>query len=155
MFEFLRRNNTVELYSPVIGESMKLENVSDPVFAEKMLGDGLAFTFEGDTIYSPCSGEIIMIAATKHAIGIASKDTEVLIHVGLETVELNGKGFELLIANHAKVKKGQPLLKINRNLMNVNHIDLTTMMIVTSKNKTLIINEPSKVDLKTKVIMTS
>lgn len=155
MFGFLRRNNTVELYSPVIGESMKLENVSDPVFAEKMLGDGLAFTFEGDTIYSPCSGEIIMIATTKHAIGIASKDTEVLIHVGLETVELNGKGFEILIANHTKVKKGQPLLKIDRNLMNVNHIDLTTMMIVTSKNKTLIINEPSKVDLKTKVIMTA
>ena len=96
-----------------------------------------------------------MIAATKHAIGIAAKDTEVLIHVGLETVELNGEGFEVLISNHAKVKKGQPLLRVDRCLMNANKIDLTTMMIVTSKNKTLIINEPSQVNLKTKVIMTS
>lgn len=155
MFEFLIRNNTVELFSPVIGESIKLENVPDPVFAEKMLGDGLAFIFEGDTIYSPCNGEIIMIASTKHAIGIASKETEILIHVGLETVELNGNGFELLISNHSKVKRGQPILKINRNLMDVNHIDLTTMMIITTKNKEFIINEPSKVDLKTKVIITS
>lgn len=86
---------------------------------------------------------------------IAAKDTEVLIHVGLETVELNGKGFEVLISNHAKVKKGQPLLRVDRCLMNANKIDLTTIMIVTSKNKTLIINEPSQVNLKTKVIMTS
>lgn len=155
MFEFLRKNNAVELYSPVVGKSLKLENVSDPVFSEKMLGDGLAFTFDGDTIYSPCNGEIVMIAATKHAIGILSKETEVLIHVGLETVELNGKGFELFITNHTKVKRGQPLMKINRRLMKDNNIDLTTMMIVTSKNISLINNEQGPVNLKTKVIMTS
>lgn len=155
MFKFLRKNNKVELYSPVIGKSMELAYVSDPVFAEKMLGDGIAFTFEGDMIYSPCSGEVIMIAATKHAIGIVSKGTEILIHIGLETVKLNGNGLNLLVSNHSKVKRGQPLLKIDRDLMNTYKIDLTTMMIVTSKDKTIIISEPSEVDLKTKVIMTS
>ena len=86
------------LYAPVTGSCIPLTEVKDEVFANKMMGDGVAFTFDGDTVVSPCDGTIVMIAATKHAIGIQGDDgVEVLIHVGLDTVSLNGEGFKASI----------------------------------------------------------
>lgn len=152
MLNFLKKSNCSKIYSPVIGNSILLEDVNDPVFSEKMMGDGIAFQFEGDTIYSPCDGKIIMVAFTKHAIGIDMNGVEILIHVGLETVNLGGKGLKSLVKVNNKVKRGQPLIKIDRSIMKENEVDMTTMMIVTSQNSKISISNSGIVDLDSEVI---
>lgn len=123
------------LYAPVSGEMIKLENVPDKTFSNKVLGDGVAFKVKGDKVYSPCNGKIILIADTKHALVIENENgVEVMIHIGLDTVELNGKGFELAVKTGEKVKKGQLLVEINKEIMEQNNIDLTTMLILINTN---------------------
>jgi len=88
-----------------------LEEVPDPVFAQKMMGDGIAIEPTEGTVVSPVNGEIVQFFPTKHAIGIKSETgVEVLIHVGLETVGMKGEGFEGLVEVGDKVKVGTPLL---------------------------------------------
>lgn len=134
MFNFFRKEvKNVIVNSPVNGEVFHIENVEDSMFANKLLGNGVAFKLNEDTVYAPCAGEVIMIATTKHALGIRTENgAELLIHVGLNTVNLNGRGFELYVESNQKIKKGMPLIKIDRELMLENNIDLTTPMIITN-----------------------
>ncbi len=133
MFGFLAKNKSDDLYSPVNGKSIPIEQVPDKLFANKLLGDGVAFVFEGDTIYAPCDGEIIMVASTRHAFGMKTKNgTEILVHVGVETVNLNGEGFNTLVKPGAKVKAHQPIMRIDRPFMQKMKMDLTTPMIITN-----------------------
>ena len=128
----------IRLFSPVNGESISISEVKDEVFANRLIGDGIAFKLYEDMIYSPCTGEITAIASTKHAIGIRGKNgIEILLHVGMDTVDLEGEGFELLVCQNEKVCQGQPLLKINKKLMDEKGIDLTTPLIVLGKDYTL------------------
>ena len=121
------------LIAPVNGQCIALKDVPDPIFSDKIMGDGVAFVYPGDTVYSPCDGFVKLVASTKHAIGLMSDDgIEVLIHVGMDTVNLEGKGFETLVKVKQKVKAGTPLLKINRQFMNEHHIDLMTPMVITN-----------------------
>lgn len=134
MFNFMKKKKKdVSLNAICAGKVIPLNEVPDKVFANKLLGDGIGFTFEGDTLFSPCEGEITMVAQTKHAIGMtAVNGAELLIHCGLDTVNLNGKGLTVLVAQGEKVKSGQPLLKIDREFMNDKKICLTTPMILTN-----------------------
>ncbi len=114
-------------------EIIFLKDVPDQVFAGGMMGEGIAFTPETDTVTAPCDGTIIMIAETLHAIGIqAENGAELLIHVGMDTVNLNGNGFTKLAEANQKVKQGDPILKIDLNFMKEHNINLTTPMIVTN-----------------------
>lgn len=134
--EIIEKKNSTMLYAPVDGRSISLTEVNDEVFANKMMGDGIAFILQGDTIVSPCDGMIIMTAATKHAIGIQADDgVELLIHVGLDTVGLNGEGFTLLKNSGDQVKKGEPVLQIDRAFMDRKGMDLTTPMVVTNTDR--------------------
>ncbi len=146
--------NVDKIYSPVHGETIPLENVKDEVFSKKLLGDGVAFVFEEDTVYSPCDGKINMIATTKHAFGIQTANgTEILLHVGLDTVNLNGKGMELLVKKNDKIKKNQPVLKVDREFMDKNHVDMTIILLITNqKNVELIFHDEKQVDLKSVVL---
>lgn len=149
MFNFMKREIDKNIYAPVVGESIPLIEVPDKVFSTKMLGDGLAFAFEGDTVYSPCDGEIIFIAKTKHAIGIkADNGLELLIHVGLDTVSLNGKGIDVLIKENTKIRAGMPLIKLDREFMEENSINLIMPLIITSPTKEVSIEKIRKVNLK-------
>lgn len=133
---FKKKAVDMQIYSPVNGVCISLDDVSDPVFSSRMMGDGVAFKFEGDTLYSPCDGTVMLVAKSKHAIGIKAKNgAEILIHVGLETVNLNGEGFEVLIEPNAKIKTGEPLLKCDLAFMKSKHIDLITPMILTNGNE--------------------
>lgn len=90
------------------GEFHPLETVNDPVFAQKMMGDGVALLPKDKQIYSPVSGRITMISEQKHGIGIQLKDgTDVLIHMGIDTVELNGAPFDLTINVDEWVEQGE------------------------------------------------
>ena len=135
MFRLFKKQEPVVLTAPVDGEMISLEEVPDKVFAAKIMGDGVAFRFDGDTIYSPCDAKVIMIADTVHAIGLKCRNgAEVLIHIGLDTVELNGKGFEKLVDEGEQVSKGIPLIKIDRSIMQAAAIDLTTPMVITDSS---------------------
>lgn len=133
MFGFLKKITESKIYAPVKGVCLPLSEVNDRVFSSKMMGEGVAFRFDGDEIFAPCSGEVIMIASTKHALGIrAENGTEVLLHIGLETVNLQGQGFEVLVQAHDKVKAHQPIVRINRKLMDDQKIDLILPMVITN-----------------------
>lgn len=98
--------------SPIKGEIVPITEVPDQVFAGKMMGDGFAMKPEEGLIVSPVNGTILNAFPTKHALGIKSEGgREILIHVGLDTVNLHGEGFEMLIKEGDVVKAGQPLLK--------------------------------------------
>ena len=153
MFNLFKKVVECEVYSPVIGKMIPLDDVPDPVFSEKMMGEGCAFGFEGDTVYAPCNGEIILIANTYHAFGIkAENGAEILIHIGLYTVNLNGKGFEVLVKEHTKVKAHDPLVRIDREFMKENKIDLTMPMVITSSDYEIELDEYGEKELSNRVL---
>ncbi|WP_370016508.1 PTS glucose transporter subunit IIA [Peribacillus sp. B2I2] len=122
-----------EIYSPLAGEVISLAEVPDPVFAQKMLGDGLAIIPMEGNLVSPIDGEIIQIFPTKHAIGIKSeKGLEILIHVGLETVELKGEGFEVLVEEGQFVKKGDAILNFDIEFLENKNKEIVTPIIITN-----------------------
>ncbi len=94
MFKFLKKNKEIELISPMTGDIIPLEEVPDPVFSEKMMGDGIAIEPSEGKVLSPIDGKIATIFPTNHAIGLVNKEgLEILIHIGIDTVELKGEGF--------------------------------------------------------------
>lgn len=117
------------------GTLMDITKVNDETFASKMMGDGVAFKLEEDTIYSPCNGTILAAFDTGHAFGIRRNDgVEFLIHIGIDTVNEHGKGFTVYKKQGEVVKSGEPLVKVNRKALETKGYDLTTMLIVTETN---------------------
>lgn len=99
---------------PLAGTLLTLENVPDEVFAKKMMGDGFAVDPSDGKVYAPVSGVIKAAFPTKHAIGIEVKDgTEILIHIGMDTVELNGEGFTSHISEGMKIKQGDLMMEVD------------------------------------------
>lgn len=107
--------------SPVKGIAADLSKVPDEAFAGRLMGDGAAVTPTDPVVCAPEDGEVIFVFDTKHAIGFAMDNgISVLIHMGVDTVKLEGKGFEVLTEQGAKVKKGDPLLKLDLDYLNAN-----------------------------------
>lgn len=135
MFNLIKKKNE-KLYSIANGEVISITRVNDKIFAEKLLGDGVAFLLSDGKIYSPCEAEVVMIANTKHAIGLKTKNgSELLIHIGLDTVNLKGEGFSVFVKTGDKVKQGTKLVEVNLEFMNSKKIDLTTPIILTNGNE--------------------
>ena len=133
MFWTKKRKKTVELFAPVTGEMVALKDVPDQVFAQKMMGDGIAFEPEANVVCAPCNGTITMLANTLHAVGItADNGAEILIHIGLDTVNLGGEGFKALVSAGDKVKTGTPLIEIDWAFMKGKNMVLTTPMVITN-----------------------
>lgn len=131
MFNFF--NKSLNLIAPVSGKTIDLSSVPDPVFAQKMVGDGIAIDTTGSTIVAPADGVISLIMDTKHAFGMTlDNGVEILVHVGLDTVTLKGEGFEQLINQGTKVTAGTPILKINRDLIQSKGISLITPVLITN-----------------------
>ncbi|UJL47003.1 PTS system trehalose-specific EIIBC component [Virgibacillus sp. NKC19-16] len=99
------------IYAPLSGRVVELENVPDPTFSQKMMGDGLAIEPSDGKVVAPFDGEIVQVFPTKHAVGLQGESgVEVLIHIGLETVALDGEGFEAHVKQGDQVKTGDPLI---------------------------------------------
>lgn len=123
--------NTV--YSPLKGKAIMLSEVNDVTFAGEVLGKGMAVIPEEGEVYAPFDGTVETIFETKHAIGLTSKDgVEVLIHIGLNTVELGGKFYELHVEAGQEVKAGQPLVSFRMEEIKKAGYDITTPIIVTN-----------------------
>ncbi len=127
---FVGQSKAVSFMSPMTGSIIPLSNVNDSVFAQETLGGGFAIIPTDNKVYSPFDGEIISLYPTKHAIGLKDKNNnEVLIHIGIDTVLLQGEGFVLHVAQGDQVKSGQLLLEFDEALMKSKNIDLTTPII--------------------------
>lgn len=137
---FKKKNITQieEIFAPLYGDIIPLSKVPDPVFSKKMMGDGIAIIPKSGKVVSPVNGQVIQVFPTKHAIGIRSeRGLELLIHIGLETVELNGEGFEVLVNTDESIKVGDPLVKVNLEYLKSKNKDIVTPIIITNMEKVL------------------
>lgn len=112
---------TVMIASPITGIAAPLSDTPDEVFSNKMLGDGAAVTPVDNIVRAPEDGEVAFVFDTKHAIGFMTESgISLLIHVGIDTVKLDGKGFEVFVENGQKVKKGEPMMKLDLDYLKAN-----------------------------------
>lgn len=121
------------ILAPLSGRVTELSEVPDPTFSQKMMGDGLAIVPTEGEVVSPVDGEIVQFFHTKHAIGIRSlSGAEILIHVGLETVSMNGEGFEGHVREGDKVKAGDKLITFDIDLIKEKAADIITPIVITN-----------------------
>ncbi|MDB2157033.1 beta-glucoside-specific PTS transporter subunit IIABC [Clostridium butyricum] len=132
--EILNKSNYENILAPVKGKIVSLENVADETFSSGIMGAGIAIIPSEGKVYSPGDGIISACFHTGHAIGITINDIELLIHVGIDTVSLEGKYFKLMISQGQTVKKGDLLLEFDIDKIHEAGYDLTTMIIVTNSN---------------------
>lgn len=116
MFGFGKKKD--ELLAPFAGQVVAIDQVPDPVFAQKMLGDGFAIIPDEQAasieVVAPVAGKLVQVFGTKHAFAIvASSGLELLVHIGLDTVELAGAGFEVLAEVGSEVAAGQPIIRVD------------------------------------------
>jgi len=121
------------LTSPSAGEITELKSVPDQYFSKKNLGDGFAVNLSDSIIKAPCDGEIIQVFKAGHAFGLkAESGLELLIHIGIDTVKLDGKGFKKMINSGDKVKKGQHLVEVDLNLLKKEGFSAATPVVITN-----------------------
>jgi glucose-specific phosphotransferase system IIA component len=116
LFDFLKKdgNKEAELFNPVEGEVIPLEEVSDPVFSQKMMGDGFGVEPANGEIYSPIEGKVVSIFPTSHALGLElANGIEVLVHIGVDTVELEGGPFEIHVSEGENITKDTHLATVD------------------------------------------
>jgi PTS system beta-glucosides-specific IIC component len=128
--------NTLTLNACVNGSSIALASVNDPVFSGKSLGDGVAFLPEEGALFAPMAGIVEAIFPTGHAIGMRTADgVEILMHIGINTVDLEGKGFKVLVQQGDTVGTGQKLVEFNKDFIIAAGYDITTMMCITNMSQ--------------------
>ncbi|QUG43009.1 PTS glucose transporter subunit IIA [Psychrobacillus sp. INOP01] len=133
MFSKFMKKNKVQVFSSLNGQVIPLEQVPDPVFSQKMMGEGVAIMPTGGDVVAPIDGTVVLISKTKHAIGIRTKDdTEVLIHVGLETVTLKGEGFTLFVNEGDVVSMGQKLMAVDWDFIKDKVPSIITPIVITN-----------------------
>ena len=129
----------MKVYAPTEGKLIDITEVKDPVFSDKVIGDGMAISPTDDLVCSPIEGTIETIFPTNHAFIVKSgSGIQVLVHIGLDTVELKGKPFTRLKNVGNKVKSGEPIIKSNYKLILKNKLDPTVIVVVSNyqlKNK--------------------
>lgn len=126
-----KQNRDICLKAPVTGRVIKLVDVSDPAFSQKLLGDGIAIDPQDNHLYAPADGEIKAIFPTGHALGMRlNNNLEIMIHIGIDTVELNGEGFSIKVSDNERVSQGQELVAFDRDFICKRGYDSTVMMIV-------------------------
>lgn len=127
--------NKISIKSPVKGEAVPLSQVDDPTFAEEIIGKGIAIIPTEDEIFSPINGTVSLVFNTKHAIGLKTEDgAEVLIHIGLDTVKLNGEHFTTFVKSGDKVKVGDKLVEFDREAIKNKGYDIITPIIITNSS---------------------
>lgn len=148
MFDFIKKKNQEKnqnsivnvddtaIIAPADGKMIEIESVSDPVFSKKVMGEGVAFRFEKDMaeVGAPANGTLATVFPTGYAFGIAMNNgVEILIHIGINTVEANGEGFTILKQPGTVVKAGEPIVRVNMKKLE-EKFDMTTMLIITEPN---------------------
>ena len=127
--------NTLRAF--LTGKVIPVKEVNDGVFSEGVMGDGLAILPENDTLYAPCDGEVtVLMDESRHACGLTLENgMEILLHIGIDTVEMQGDGFEYLVSLNQKVKQGTPLVRFDREkIRTAGHPDVTVCIVTEEGN---------------------
>ena len=135
MFSFLKKKEKgLELKAYLSGRSIGIEEVKDDVFSSKMMGDGIAIIPTTNLVKAPAKGKIVVVMKeSKHAVGIQFENgVEALIHVGIDTVSMNGEGFELFVKEGDTVDEGDNLIKFDLDLIKQKGFATDTMFIITN-----------------------
>ena len=140
MFKNLFKKNKEEKTStsqnyiqPLEGKLLNISEVPDPVFSQKMMGDGIAIDPSNGVLVAPADGQIMNIFPTKHALSMTDNNgKEILIHIGLDTVSLKGEGFTAFVKDGDKVKQGQKLMEIDFNSIKPKVPSIITPMVFTN-----------------------
>lgn len=138
MYDFLKssNDNAIRIYSPIKGKCVGIETVQDEVFSTGMMGQGVAIIPYEGKVYAPCDGEISATFPTGHAVGLVSADgVEILIHVGIDTVKMNGNGFDLKVNEGQRVKQGELLLEFDIKQIEEAGYTLSTPVIITNSDE--------------------
>jgi PTS system glucose-specific IIA component len=135
------------IFAPLTGRLLDLEEVPDPVFSQKLMGEGMAIEPTEGVVVSPIDGQVIQVFHTKHAIGLRSQTgLELLIHIGLETVSMNGEGFEVHVKEGQKVKVGEPLITADLTLIKEKAASTITPIVITNSD---VVDNVTKVSSET------
>lgn len=126
----LFKNKIEEIYNPVIGKIIPLKEIDDGVFSEKLMGEGFAIRPKNGSIFAPIEGTVTSIFPTKHAISIETRSgLEILLHIGLDTVELNGEGFNILVKEGSKISKNTQLAEVSLSVLREKNKRNTIMVV--------------------------
>jgi glucose-specific phosphotransferase system IIA component len=138
LFDKLKKtlNRNQEIYTPVVGTVIPLKAIADGVFSEGILGPGAGIEPEDGVVYAPFDGKVIQVADTKHALGLESKNgLELLVHVGMDTVAMNGKGFDVFVKEGDSITRGQKLMNFSMDAIKEAGYRATTAVIVTNSDQ--------------------
>lgn len=156
MFDFLKKKEkSIVLHTPCRGKVVPITEVPDPTFAEKILGDGFAVIPEEGKVYAPADGEITMVFDTLHAISLTStQGTEILIHIGLETVNLKGEPFTPHVKAGDKVKQGDLLMDVDLQKITAAGLNTITPVLIcnTDDYKEINLEKEGEVTLQDEVL---
>ena len=131
MFGLFEPKDTSLICSPVTGTVHPLCECRDAAFSGGALGDGVIFRFDGDYIVAPCSGKVGSVAKTNHCVSIfCDNGAELLIHCGFDTMMLKPNGLRILVSKNQRVRQGQKLIEIDREVLKGKDVDLTTPMVI-------------------------
>lgn len=137
---------SIEIYAPFKGKVIPLSEVKDEVFSQKMMGEGLAFIPEDNYLYSPVDARVDSLVDSAHAIGLHTESgVDVLIHIGQDTVTLNGKYFKCKVKEGKNVKKGDILIEFDREKIAAEGFDITSPMTIVNTDDFSSVN-PVKMD---------
>lgn len=132
----MHNNKKLTLSAPLSGPIIKLALVPDEVFSSGVMGDGIAIDPLNDCLYAPCDGVIVHVAKTAHALTLrADNGAEVLLHVGLDTFDLQGEGFQLLVENGEQISNGQPLVRFDPDYIAQRCTSLISLLVLTNGDR--------------------
>ena len=138
-------NKEKTIVAPCNGTIIKMAKVQDQVFSQKLMGDGFAIVPSDGKFVAPVSGELVTVFDTKHAYGIKNQNVEVLLHIGLDTVELNGKGFDCKVNQGANITTGDRLVDVNIEAIASEAKSLETPVVITNKAEFKFLKEEGEV----------
>ncbi|AKN33612.1 PTS glucose transporter subunit IIA [Clostridium carboxidivorans P7] len=134
MFDLLKKDYSV--ISPASGKVLELSEVPDEVFANKLAGDGVAIDCSGDTIVSPADGVLTIIFKTNHAFAVTlDNGVEILVHIGIDTIQVDGEGFQRIAKEGSRVKAGDPIIKIDREIIKEKGFSLITPVLIVNGDR--------------------
>ncbi|MDD7305847.1 MAG: PTS glucose transporter subunit IIA [Peptoniphilaceae bacterium] len=127
------KTSSLYIYSPVKGEVIDIEEVKDPIFSKKIMGDGFAVIPKDKEITAPVDGKVEFIAETKHGISLKTKEgLELFIHLGIDTVNLKGEGFRMKVKKGDVLKVGDPICQYDIDFIKNKGFDTTVVLVITS-----------------------
>lgn len=155
MFNLFKSKADKNIYAPVSGLCLDITNCKDQTFSNKLLGDGFMIIPDNDLICSPCDGMLTMVFPTKHAFGIKMDNgQEIMVHIGTDTVNLNGQGFQLLTKVNKRIKAGTPIVKCDFPFIQSQNLDTSVIVILLETEKTNKMHLNETVQVKEVIVQT-